>query len=333
MTVPGRFGIAIAAPFPGPDVPHEGWMTRIASIDRQLEGIPRIYLNFSGAHDDSQCEVTRHDPERAEVRINPLEARSTAFVSELAESVGLFYVHTLHLAEHVLPWLNTGKVCVDIHGVTPEEEELLGNPHLRERYEAVEREVLQGARCCIYVSEAMADHYADKYPSLRPTRLTIPVDPVFPDGLRIHRGPPADDRRPVALYSGGTQVWQNLDAMLALAEAVGDDVEFWFLSQDHALIRRRIEQTGTGHPPAVAWCDKTELTAAYRAADFGLVLRDDSPVNRVSCPTKLVEYLSFGLIPVVRSPYLGDFHRLGYAYVTEDELKDGLIPDSASRPG
>ena len=60
------------------------------------------------------------------------------------------------------------------------------------------------------------------------------------------------------------------------------------------------------------------------------MLRDDSPVNRVSCPTKLVEYLSFGLIPVVRSPHLGDFHRLGYAYVTEEELKDGLIPDSAA---
>ena len=85
------------------------------------------------------------------------------------------------------------------------------------------------------------------------------------------------------------------------------------------------------HPPSVGHCRKEELCAVYGTADFGLILRDESPVNRVSCPTKLVEYLLFGLIPVVRSPHIGDFHRLGFAYVTEEEFRDGFIPDSASR--
>lgn len=331
MKAQDRFRIAIVAPFPSPHVPHEGWMTRIASIDRQLEGIQRVYLDFSEHHADFRGEIARHDRERAEVLLNPSGERSMDFVSRLADTVSLFYVHTLHLAEYMLPWLNTGKVSVDIHGVTPEEEDMLGRSHLRERYEAVEREVLGGARCCICVSDSMAEHYADKYPSLLPTWLTLPICPVFPGGPGLHRTPPADDRPPVALYSGGTQVWQNLDAMLALAESAGEEIDFRFLSHDQATIRRRIEELGVRHPPAVGYCDKSELGAAYRAADFGLVLRDDSPVNRVSCPTKLVEYLSFGLVPVVRSPCLGDFHRFGYAYVTEEEFKDGLLPDSASR--
>ena len=331
MKAQDRFRIAIVAPFPSPHATHEGWMTRIASIDRQLAGIQRVYLDFSEHHADFRGEVTRHDRERAEVLLNPSGDGSMDFVSKLAETVHLFYVHTLHLAEYMLPWLNTGKVSVDIHGVTPEEEEMLGRSHLRERYEAVEREVLGGARCCICVSESMAEHYADKYPSLLPTWLTLPICPVFPGDPELHRSPSTDDRRPVALYSGGTQVWQNLDAMLALAESAGEEIDFRFLSHDQATIRRRIEELGVRHPPAVGYCNKAELIAAYRAADFGLVLRDDSPVNRVSCPTKLVEYLSFGLIPVVRSPCLGDFHRFGYAYVTEEEFKDGLLPDSASR--
>ena len=331
MKTPDRFQVAIVAPFPHPLLPHEGWMSRIASIDGEFQGLPRIYLHFSEHHDDSRCRETRHDPERSEILLNPSGKNSAAAISGLVESVDALYVHTLHLAEHVLPWLASGKVYVDIHGITPEEEELLGRGHLRARYEAVERQVLEGARCCICVSDAMRDHYADKYPSLAPQWLTIPISTPFPTDPGSVRRPPADGRRDVVLYTGGTQAWQNLDAMLALAESAGEGLEFQLLSHDHATIRRRAEEIGMTRPPTVAWCEKGELPDAYRAADFGLVLRDDTPVNRVSCPTKLVEYLRFGLVPVVRTPHLGDFHRLGFAYVTEDEFNDGFIPDPASR--
>ena len=191
-----RYRIAIAAPFPHPHLPIEGWLTRISSIDCQLAGMRRIYLNFSEHHDDAGCTAIARDEERDEVLLNPGGRKSAAFVSDLVESVDAIYVHTLHLAEHILPWLDTGKVCVDIHGITPEEEEMLGRAHLRERYEAVEREVLRGAKRCICVSEAMAAHYAKKYPSVGPSWLTIPVTPTFyrragdPSEAAFRRPPP-----------------------------------------------------------------------------------------------------------------------------------------------
>ena len=119
--------------------------------------------------------------------------------------------------------------------------------------------------------------------------------------------------------------------MLALLESTGDEIDFHFLSHEHLSIQRRIGDRGLPDPPVLMHCDKTELPAAYQRADFGLVLRDDSAVNRVSCPTKLVEYLLFGLIPVVRSPRLGDFHEMDFAYITEDEFRDGFVPDAATR--
>ena len=179
MTALTRFRIAIVAPFPHSHDQLEGWMTRISSIDYQFKGISRIYVNFSESHDDSRCKEIVRDKERAEVLVNPLGPNSAAFMSDLAVTVDAIYVHTLHLAEHILPWLNTGKVYVDIHGATPEEEESLGNAHLRDRYEIVEQAVLQEAHCCICVSEAMAVHYAEKYPLLRPNWLTIPVSVTF----------------------------------------------------------------------------------------------------------------------------------------------------------
>ena len=168
MITANRFRVAVVAPFPHPHLTLEGWMTRIAQIDAQLAGMTRIYLHFSDAHRDAQCTLVDHDAERAEALLVPGGEASTAFVSRLAETVDAFYVHTLHLAEYLLPWLDSGKVHVDIHGITPEEEELLGRTHLRARYEAVEQAVLRDAACCIGVSRAMTEHYAAKYPSLRP---------------------------------------------------------------------------------------------------------------------------------------------------------------------
>ena len=119
--------------------------------------------------------------------------------------------------------------------------------------------------------------------------------------------------------------------MLALADSAGDAVEFRFYSHEHAAVRRRVAELGVRPAPLVDCCGREALPAVYGAADLGLILRDDTPVNRVACPTKLAEYLYFGLVPVVRSPRLGDFPELGYAYVTEEEFREGFIPDAASR--
>ena len=331
MNTLDQYRIAVVAPFPHPFIPLEGWMTRIVSIDRLLKGVPRIYLHFAATHRDAQDAIISHDSERSEALLHPSGPYSAKLLSRLVEGVDAVYVHTLHLAEHLLPWLDTGKVYVDIHGVTPEEEMLLGRPDLSDRYEAVEQAVLQRAKCCIGVSTAMIEHYKNKYPSFEPRWLTLPVAPIFSTDLEITYRLPADGSRLVALYSGGTQVWQNLDAMLDLVEAMGDEVDFHFLSHDQEIIRQHIARRALPYQPLVSFCNKLDLPAAYSAADFGLVLRDDSAVNRVSCPTKLMEYIYFGLIPVVRSPVMGDFLKFGYTYVTEREFMEGFIPDAASR--
>ena len=331
MKASTRFKVAIVAPYPYPHMVQEGWMSRIWSIDNLFKGTQRIYLNFSKEHDDSQCKEIRKDLECAEILLNPRGKNSVDFVSKIMETVGTIYVHTLHLAEHVLPWLEIGKIYVDIHGITPEEEENMGNFHLKKRYENTERLVLKNANCCICVSGSMMDHYADKYPTIEPRWLTIPINIEIPSDFSISDRTFSDGRRPLVLYSGGTQNWQNVKSMLALAESVGEKFEFNFLSHDQSSIQKWIKESRMTYPPALGYYEKPRLFGIYRSADFGLILRDDSPINRVSCPTKLIEYLLFGLIPVVRSPYIGDFHRFGFAYITEDEFKDGFVPDAASR--
>lgn len=325
--------VAFVGPCPEPTQIQEGWMSRINSIDRQLNGLRRVYLNFAKHHSDWRCEVIWRDDEHAEAYVNPAGPRSAALISRILDDVRLVYVHTLHLAEYILPWLATAKICVDIHGVTPEEEVMMGRPHLRERYEAVEQAVLKDAYRCIAVSDAMIEYYAEKYPDLHPNWLTIPVIETFPEEEVLSQRFASDrDELPVnTIYCGGTQAWQNIDAMLALVNQCGTWAKFRFYSHDHALLSIRAKALGLKWPPEIGFCRKDNLPGVYRAADFGLILRDDSPVNRVSSPTKLAEYLHFGVVPIVRTERLGDFFRLGFAYVTEEEFREGFIPGRASR--
>ena len=53
-------------------------------------------------------------------------------------------------------------------------------------------------------------------------------------------------------------------------------------------------------------------------------MRDDIVLNRVAAPTKLIEYLSYGLIPIVKTINIGDSVKMGYEYILYNEDLNGL---------
>jgi hypothetical protein len=65
--------------------------------------------------------------------------------------------------------------------------------------------------------------------------------------------------------------------------------------------------------------------------DFGLLLRESNVVNRVACPTKLIEYLAAGVVPVLDAPDVGDFVDLGMQFVPIDEFMRGHFPSPEER--
>ncbi|MGE0906881.1 hypothetical protein AB4M30_16785 [Escherichia coli] len=65
---------------------------------------------------------------------------------------------------------------------------------------------------------------------------------------------------------------------------------------------------------------KEDVINVMARCHLGFVLRDDIVVNRVACPTKLIEYLECGVVPVVKSPDIGDFNSLGYSFIKVDEI-------------
>lgn len=322
--------IAIVAPCPiGLDIDN-GWLDRIWMVDRIFHDKARLYLNFAQHHASKLPRVTQREEAVFEALLHPSLPLHKAFVATIVERARAVYVHTLHGAKHVIEWLASGKVLVDIHGVVPEEERMLGRPQAAAAFEPVEEAVLRAANCCVVVSNAMRRHYLDKYPGACQRSMLLPIvqaaEPSRPNGAA-----PLPDLPVRVIYAGGVQAWQNIDAMLQLCARAQPFARFSFLSNDWPVIQAAARRRGTVAGAHYGVASKQQLKDEYEGADFGMVLRDDHVVNRVSCPTKLFDYLCHGVVPIVRSPLLGDFEEHGYSYVTETEFGEGFFPDSVTR--
>lgn len=321
--------IVIVAPCPLGKGAVEGWMSRISAIDRLFAGRRRIYLDFISGGAEPGIPIAVQHGEASEYRLDMADSWHREFVErQIAESC-FVYVHTVHLARFLLPYYATGKIVTDVHGIVPEEEAMMGRPDHGAFYEAVECVVAMNSRLLVVVTDAMRDHLKRKYPEMAAEFLVVPI--IEKHDVDLTRRVPREAGAPYrAVYAGGTQVWQNIGATLAAAVAAEDYASFEFLSHDHAIIRDLALPYGIAERCTFRVTDKAGLAETYLRSDLGFVIRDDVPVNQVSCPTKLSEYLWFGVIPVVKSPAIGDFDALGFQYVTLDEFQAGLLPDEAA---
>ena len=319
--------VAIVAPLPRPGAVVEGWMARIRAVDEIFLDCARIYLHFDASAPANESPPMAQFGDALEYRINPLSERHRATVEAVILGSRFTYVHTVHLARFVVGYLPTGKIVVDFHGATAEEEEMLGNPVNAAFYQGVERAVIAGVRYAVVVTESMITHLRAKYPDCDCTFILLPIMEAH-DFDFANRTPSADGRYTV-IYAGGTQAWQNLPLMLDAAARANADCRYVFLSHDQKRISADIARVCPDAEIELGVAGREDLPAYYARSDLGFVLRDDTTVNRVACPTKLIEYMQFGIVPVVKSPQVGDFPAYGFEYVALEEFIDGLIPSRA----
>lgn len=316
--------VTIVAPFPKPDAVVEGWMARIRAVDEIFFDRPRVYLHFDASAACDEAPIATQYGDAIEFRVHPQSERHRATIEAAIGAARFVYVHTVHLARFVLGYLPTGKIVVDFHGAAPEEEEMLGNPSAAAFYAGVERTVIANARCAVVVTAAMIDHLRAKYPDVHCEFIVLPI--MEAHSFDLARRQAGEEGRYSVIYAGGTQLWQNLPLMLAAAAEAEIDCRYMFLSHDQDMIAAEAARVAPEAVIETATAVREELPGYYSKTDLGFVLRDDTIVNRVACPTKLIEYMQFGVVPIVKSPQVGDFPDYGFQYVTLDEFIAGLIP-------
>jgi glycosyltransferase involved in cell wall biosynthesis len=233
------------------------------------------------------------------------------------------YSHSIHGFTFAWQWLPFTKadVILDVHGVVPEEMRFFSRyPFRYPYYNFVERVVIKRANQIIFVTHAMKRHFLTKY---RKLKGQWHVYSIFPHNLfKTDPVRTSNDKRVNIIYSGGIAAWQNIDLMLQTIKAnLSPRIKYTLLVSDKKYVLDKMSQLGIDPSVVeVASVLPDQLAEYYSQADYAFVLRDDNVVNRVANPTKIVEYLSYGIIPIVLSPSIGDYNERGYEYLSLNDF-------------
>jgi hypothetical protein len=334
IKMPRKRQLAIVSPYPANDRYLDGWMSRIKTIDGVFEEHPRTYVDFQEWYpENDEPEVVYSDELVNAYRVNPRSAKHSAFVADIFDKAAFVYIHTLHQCEYMLAHFNPAKMFVDIHGVVPEEELMLGSPERSRIFAEVEREIIGKLKHASVVTLAMRDHYLAKYAEAADINF-IHV-PVFDFSALGRSGELVADSRQLrrrasgmsAVYAGGAQIWQRVDDMLDIMAKAKWSCGYEIYSHDIDAFTHKLESRKLPLSTFKGYASKEKLEQVYRYSNFGFVLREACTVNRVASPTKLCDYFVHGVLPIVDFHLIGDFDAYGYAYVRYEDFREGYVPD------
>jgi len=310
--------IVFVAEYPNMNNIKEGMSQRMEAIDNQFIDDARVYLfvsyRFFWKMEQFQCKK------------NVLQYKCNFFVHfffilRMLIVSRFIYFHSVQNVLPILPALifisGKKKMVLDIHGVVPEEHKLGGYRFKSAMYNLSEAFIFRRLSLAIAVTNAMTSHFEKKYPKLRAKMVVYPILPLNITSELVE-SPNQSGNEITVVYSGNMQKWQNVDLMIELiSKNISTRIRYQILTGVPDQMKALLKQNNLGshnnvHVDSVA---PSELSTYYAKASYGIVLRDDIAVNRVACPTKMVEYMHYGLIPIVKSAKVGDFCDLGYEYL------------------
>lgn len=323
--------IVFFAPYPSDKLLNDGMFRRIKEIDSLFVDRKRLY-------------VYPEKNTRTDYRISPLRrindmvasqaldfryaAHNLHFAQIVAESE-VVYAHTVvHSAQYLGPYLESGKVICDAHGVATEEWLMSGYPSCSGFWGPLEGRLIRESARVVVVTRAMQNFYTEKYDMSDDKFIHIPIAAH----KKVEEITPRTSNLPLqVIYAGGTHPWQNVDLMLDAAQSFPGQAEFIFLSSDQTSFQRKIAERNIPHKLTLRSVSPNEIDTWYAQADFGFILRDDNPVNNVAFPTKLTEYICSGVIPIIKTDRLGDIARYGLEVVNLEQFLHGELPNADER--
>ncbi|MBB2954348.1 glycosyl transferase family 1 [Sphingobacterium sp. JUb56] len=323
--------VLFLAAYPKKENLKDGMIQRIASVDRCFSDVPRVYLSFSTIRAFKRFhkkEGDLVDIYRCHIILDFF------FIMSLISKSTKIYIHSLYNVIYSLFYLLFfhKKYIFDAHGVVPEELEMEGRKFSSIIYNKCESFIFSRKKLTVVcVTDAMINHFKSKYIN---TNAKFVRYSIFPENIYNQQKDQyfsdtekADDLVNI-VYSGNTQKWQNIELMLKIiAENLGScNYNFLILTGEQAKMQSLVDAyIPSGHHIMVRSVEPEELFPIYLKSHYGFVLRDDILVNNVACPTKLIEYLYYGITPIILSDNIGDFKKYGYESVQCFNI-EGLKP-------
>ena len=234
--------------------------------------------------------------------------------------VNIMHGQALYSTMHILRMRQRtmAKVIFDVHGVSPEENEMSGASMGRvNRLTEWEQEALNTADLRIFVSNRMKGFFEQKYDLPDKPSILIPCAVhsekfQMSEEIRLSkREEMGIEDKFVILYLGTLSAWQWPEAVFAVF------AQFYRNQPDsllYLLLPRSEHETAfslaqryslPSESYMIQEVPHSDVGSVIGIADAGVLLRKSHPVNFVSSPTKFGEYLAAG-IPLVSTPDIGD---------------------------
>lgn len=318
--------IVFLAPYPAENNIKEGMMQRVDAIDSL----------FSNADYQKTYVVPRFKSlktTKTQVRFNVEEVYLSIWLSlysliKLVKQADIVYAHSLYgvsLAGFLfLPFLSKKNFIWDVHGIIPEEIGLAGCNRFKQYiYGLLEKAVAYRARKIVVVTTAMSNYLKGKYPWLNTNVLVYPILPITI--VNKNRSVELESEVINLIYAGNMQGYQNIPLMAESIKRIANvpHLQFYILTGEKERMEKLFQQMGMGGRANIIIdsVDPSELDKYYRKAHYGYILRDDVNVNNVACPTKIIEYLAYGITCITKSNKIGDFEKMGFDYINVNQLE------------
>jgi len=332
--------IVIVAEFPDKKNEKDGMIQRELAIDFVFSDIKRIYLDLRQSNYKFLKYPKKWILNKIYKCFNKLDCfknnkvklfnfLSNKKLYKLFENARIIYFHSIYnltLIPQELIEKFVDKIIIDIHGCVV--EELIyyeQEKKIVDKFQKFENEFFPKVKALISVSNNMIDFYKNKYPNINTKFINLPIFNRF----KINDNIINSKKNINIIYSGGSQKWQNVDIMIDSISKIANNYKVTLLTPDISVFSEKLKKyKNLLEKIEIKTVPSNLLYQEYEKADYGYILRDDIIVNKVACPTKIIEYLNYGIIPIVLQPEIGDFNNLGYSYITNDNLILGNIPNS-----
>lgn len=327
-------GIVFFGGYPYPERQSDGYFQRIQIIDKLFTDRWRVYVES----DELKGRDKWFDRPESKVLVlritggkkRKLLVRMLALISVL-RCRKIYFHSVLRMRDNFfgrLMYIPFIKKALDVHGVVPEEFRMHSDFYSAVLYEKEEQLAINKAGLVIVVTDAMKNYLSQKFrDNFKANIVSFPMFPTMPPTLNER---PYIDGKPVVVYAGGLHKWQQVSKMIDAMSKTTDichhrfycpqpDIFMSMLPHD---LKDKIDVQSKSH---------YELTSLYAECHYGFILRENIIVNNVACPTKLVEYLAMGILPIVDCEDIGDFKSLGMKYIRLSDFLLGNLPDQQLR--
>ncbi|OCK52657.1 hypothetical protein BA768_11095 [Chryseobacterium sp. CBo1] len=315
---------------------RDGFFQRVTHIDKLFCDCRKVYITASPYRNFRKFIAVQNN-DRVIIKCN-LFLHLNLIIKYFLKA-NLVYIQSIHNILYLFLFIKIFKkrYVLDLHGLVPEEFKLFKDYKRARIFNTLEKYIYNDLNYVIGVTNKLINYYSEKYPKAKAQYIVYPILPNnLGEIIETELDDACNDSVVNIIYSGNLQPWQNIDLMISHIKKISCAKNYFFqiLTGQVEEMKRKILDSGiaTNNIDIRGVCP-AELENYYKKAHYGFVLRDNIAVNNVACPTKLIEYMHYGIIPVVLSEDIGDFKSMNYERLRVNELSFNLYARKSKRNG